>query len=65
MKNHEESNEKFKKGLEKVEDRYTKMNKLYQEANKVVHLFRKEYKSGFERIVRCEIRFKEVTFLFE
>ena len=47
-------------GMNRIEYVHSDMQKIYKDTQKVISLFRKEYKLGFERIVRCEVQLSEV-----
>jgi hypothetical protein len=47
-------------GMAQIEDKYCRVSKIYKETQRIISLFRNEYKIGFERIVRCEVNIGEV-----
>ena len=57
----QEIREEHRDGMKSIRDVTDEVNKLYKDIQKMISLFRKEYKNGFERIVRCEIQLNEVS----
>lgn len=49
--------------MEQIEDKHSRISKIYKETQKIITLFRKEYKIGFERIFRCEVQIGEVNYI--
>ena len=56
-----EISDQHKSDMDKVEDIYERMLKIFKDTQRIISLFRKEYKIGFERIVRCEVQLGEVS----
>jgi hypothetical protein len=58
-------NQEHSEGMRKIQEVHEKVQTIYKDTQKIISLFRKEYKSGFERIVRCEVQLGEVNFSFK
>lgn len=52
--------EEWTKGMHEVQGVFKGMQDVYKDVQKVIAGFRKEYKTGFERIIRCEVLMNEV-----
>lgn len=50
--------------MEEIYDKHEKISKIFKDCQRMISLFRKEYKIGFERIVKCEIIMNEVNYFF-
>lgn len=60
----QEIREEHQDGMKAIREVTDDVNRLYKDMQKMISLFRKEYKNGFERIVRCEILLNEVRLRF-
>ena len=56
----DEINTQHRSAMIEIRDVLSKTTRLYRDCQKMISMFRKEYKTGFERIVRCEVMMKEV-----
>ncbi|CAI2386022.1 unnamed protein product [Moneuplotes crassus] len=45
----------YKRGITDISEKYSKISKIFKEGKKMIEANRKEFKDGFERIIRCEV----------